>query len=313
MPTLNLGRVRFNWKGAYDSAASYLEYDVVRDDGQSYVATQDVSDTDPGPNEPGGEMFWDGTLLRGDDYNDARDEAIQAASNASGSATTSEEHATAAGEAATASAEARDKSREWAESDTEPEPGSKSAKAWAEEAATHGDPNAFQIIADETEDTRALREWAAQILANQQKGNNNAQALSEHQSAANPHAQYARLSAENDFAQMPTVGGAPIVESDSNDNGEWTRWADGTQFIQASSRQVINIGEPVGGIYRSGILQVVFPQPFLSNSRYNPWGHAGTSVWLGFSRVSSNTLDVLAYSTQVENTGVVISAKGYFK
>ncbi len=33
----------------------------------------------------------------------------------------------------------------------------------------------------------------------------------------------------NDHAQMPTVGGDPIVESGSNSDGEWTRWADGTQ------------------------------------------------------------------------------------
>lgn len=30
-------------------------------------------------------------------------------------------------------------------------------------------------------------------------------------------------------AGMPTVGGDPIVESGSNSDGNWTRWADGTQ------------------------------------------------------------------------------------
>jgi len=33
----------------------------------------------------------------------------------------------------------------------------------------------------------------------------------------------------NDHASMPTVNGDPIVESGSNADGEWTRWADGTQ------------------------------------------------------------------------------------
>lgn len=32
-----------------------------------------------------------------------------------------------------------------------------------------------------------------------------------------------------DFAVMPSVGGDPVVESGSNVDGEWTRWADGTQ------------------------------------------------------------------------------------
>ena len=31
------------------------------------------------------------------------------------------------------------------------------------------------------------------------------------------------------FPDMPQVGGDPIVESGSNADGEWTRWADGTQ------------------------------------------------------------------------------------
>ena len=32
------------------------------------------------------------------------------------------------------------------------------------------------------------------------------------------------------FTSMPQVGGDPIVESGSNADGEWTRWADGTQI-----------------------------------------------------------------------------------
>jgi len=32
------------------------------------------------------------------------------------------------------------------------------------------------------------------------------------------------------FTAMPQVGGNPIVESGSNADGEWTRWADGTQI-----------------------------------------------------------------------------------
>jgi hypothetical protein len=32
------------------------------------------------------------------------------------------------------------------------------------------------------------------------------------------------------FTDMPQVGGDPIVESGSNADGEWTRWADGTQI-----------------------------------------------------------------------------------
>ena len=36
--------------------------------------------------------------------------------------------------------------------------------------------------------------------------------------------------ANANFTTMPQVGGSPIVESDSNSNGAYTRWADGTQI-----------------------------------------------------------------------------------
>ena len=36
--------------------------------------------------------------------------------------------------------------------------------------------------------------------------------------------------ANANFTTMPQVGGDPIVESGSNSDGEWTRWADGTQI-----------------------------------------------------------------------------------
>lgn len=59
------------------------------------------------------------------------------------------------------------------------------------------------------------------------------QAMSDHEADANPHAQYAQLSggADANFAAMPQVGGDPIVESDSNSDGEWMRWADGSQLV----------------------------------------------------------------------------------
>jgi len=37
-----------------------------------------------------------------------------------------------------------------------------------------------------------------------------------------------------EFTEMPTVAGDPIVESGSNSDGEWTRWADGSQRCSKS-------------------------------------------------------------------------------
>ena len=52
-------------------------------------------------------------------------------------------------------------------------------------------------------------------------------------SKAEADARYAEITggADANFAAMPQVGGAPIVESGSNIDGEWTRWADGTQVV----------------------------------------------------------------------------------
>ncbi len=37
-----------------------------------------------------------------------------------------------------------------------------------------------------------------------------------------------------DFVGMPSVGGDPVVESGSNSDGEWVRWANGTQHCFTS-------------------------------------------------------------------------------
>ena len=56
--------------------------------------------------------------------------------------------------------------------------------------------------------------------------------------------QYAEIAggAAANFAAMPQVGGDPIVESGSNADGEWTRWADGTQICTLQSA-IVNSAE----------------------------------------------------------------------
>jgi RNA-binding protein YlmH len=40
MATINLGAIKFNWKGAYNSSTSYAVDDVVSSGGNSYVCIQ---------------------------------------------------------------------------------------------------------------------------------------------------------------------------------------------------------------------------------------------------------------------------------
>ena len=58
-------------------------------------------------------------------------------------------------------------------------------------------------------------------------------AVSDHVALADPHSQYAELAggASANFTAMPQVGGDPIVESGTNSNGEYTKFADGTLLL----------------------------------------------------------------------------------
>ncbi|TDX29098.1 hypothetical protein DFO67_108142 [Modicisalibacter xianhensis] len=230
MPSINLGRVRFNWLGQYDPLVAYQEYDCVEDDGQSYVCIAPVTGT--GPNDTGGGTYWGSMLIRSADYNQARQDAIDAAEAAQGSATAAGTSETNAGNSATAAGASATKADRWANEaeDVEVEPGKFSAFHFAQKAAAFGDPNQFDITADQTTDTRTLAQWTAQTKSNQA-------GLDGHLNAADPHNQYfnqsrgdvryAKLSGANDFDTMPTVGGSPIVESGSNSDGEWWRSSDG--------------------------------------------------------------------------------------
>jgi len=78
--------------------------------------------------------------------------------------------------------------------------------------------------------------------------------------------QYAELSGDTpaNFTAMPQVGGDPIVESGSNADGEWTRWADGTQITHLISGTLTASDEVTSGsgLYSSGISVATFPRAF---------------------------------------------------
>ncbi len=183
MPTLNLGRVRFNWRGPYDPLAAYVEYDCVEFDGQSYTCIAPITGTSPA--DVGGATYWDDMLVRSADYNQARDDAIAAATAAGDSATAADSSATTASSAATAAGQDETKAEQWANEaeDIEVEPGLFSAFHYVQKAAAFGDPNQFDITADQTADTRTTAEWMAALLVAQQKANDNATAISDNATA----------------------------------------------------------------------------------------------------------------------------------
>ncbi|MBY5984467.1 prophage tail fiber N-terminal domain-containing protein [Halomonas sp. DP5Y7-2] len=68
-------------------------------------------------------------------------------------------------------------------------------------------------------------------------------------------ARYARLSGPNEFDTMPSIGGSPIIESDSNDDGHWTRWADGTQICR--NYKEAGLGANRGGLIYLGATEFI--------------------------------------------------------
>ena len=66
------------------------------------------------------------------------------------------------------------------------------------------------------------------------------------------------------FTAMPQVGGDPIVESGSNADGEWTRWADGTQITSNQFLLGGTYGTRVYGFYAIDQSDRDFSVPFLN-------------------------------------------------
>lgn len=82
---------------------------------------------------------------------------------------------------------------------------------------------------------------------------------------------FTKLEIENaqfDFNNMPTVGGAPIVESGSNTDGEWTRWADGTLHCSKKGLSVPYDTQKAQGTRWRGTF--TYPQPFVSSPKVFP-------------------------------------------
>lgn len=75
---------------------------------------------------------------------------------------------------------------------------------------------------------------------------------------------------------MPTVGGDPIVESGSNSDGSWTRWADGTQHCEDrhnfGNAAVYGNGSLID-LYRSDTFNAQFSASFLDVPKV-VFGHA---------------------------------------
>jgi hypothetical protein len=120
------------------------------------------------------------------------------------------------------------------------------------------------------------------------------------------------------FTAMPQVGGDPIVESGSNADGEWTRWADGTQTC-TSAGVTLNSSTTAGstsGIRLGGAAPWTFPISFIVAPTANPTllqvdsGSTNASFCESQSgTVSTVSVSFVAFSTQ--GATVQVSMEGF--
>lgn len=83
-----------------------------------------------------------------------------------------------------------------------------------------------------------------------------------------------------EFDEMPTVNGDPVVESGSNSDGDWTRWADGTM---QQWKYAVKFDDPRGSSPRYYITNTgvtPFPQSFVDSEKVvvagGPWSGGKT-------------------------------------
>jgi hypothetical protein len=96
--------------------------------------------------------------------------------------------------------------------------------------------------------------------------------MNDHRTSGDHDSRYARLAGGStaNFTAMPQVGGDPIVESGSNSDGEWTRWADGTQLCGATSSTSFSTTNALGSVFYNNGQAMVFPKPFTSVVTVSP-------------------------------------------
>lgn len=112
-------------------------------------------------------------------------------------------------------------------------------------------------------------------------------------------------------------GGDPVVESGSNSDGQWVRWADGTQYVWAEGLPVPGSSSAWGGIYIFSGGFWTLPASFISNAAaaasFNRSG--GSQGWVVNSSYTASTefnYSVASGGTPVDGT-VSAMATGRWK
>ena len=100
------------------------------------------------------------------------------------------------------------------------------------------------------------------------------------------------------FSNMPLVVGSPIVESGNNANGDWIRYADGTQICYGRTEQSNPVGsEAYGSVYYRKISNTAFARAFTNQPRVFASPLAFNGLWyITVQSVRNITFDLHAVS-----------------
>lgn len=121
-----------------------------------------------------------------------------------------------------------------------------------------------------------------------------------------------------DFVGMPTVAGDPVVESGSNSDGQWTRYADGTQMCTSPSFPV-DITFATGNIFKSDTIPSwTFPAAFVSKDGLVCVASSSDNsfTWANsiYTTTTATSAPLVAFSSgSTTNNGIVASAIGRWK
>jgi len=179
------------------------------------------------------------------------------------------------------------------------------------------------LVARTAEETRALSAtvvWVVKLFgAVVNPGSADAAQL------ASDYAALAAQLASIETAYLPTnilgvvsqAGGVPtgaLIESGSNANGWYARWADGTQICRAAVTG-IDIANAVGGVYRSAGTSVTWPAEFVSSGSVSAFAcdNFSANIWGGCNASAESGSIVLFYHTSITGrTGVAVATGRWF-
>lgn len=113
-------------------------------------------------------------------------------------------------------------------------------------------------------------------------------------------------------------GGVPtgaIIESDSNSDGEWTRFADGTQIVTHVSSTTLTTTNSHGSVYFANESGIVFAQSFISNPLITPISFQISGITWGSQYGVSTTqtgIRVMATADTAEGIPALIAIGRWF-